>query len=383
MDYVSYYFLTYYFMLCIVAVLAIICIQRFREDRRTSVHILVILGLILCLSINDTAKLYAQNVMKNQLLTIGLSCLSYVLRPTCLFAFILLSGQTTRGKWFYISLIPLAICTVMYILPMIPATSELIFTFRFNKDGGLSFAPGNPVLRYTAHIVGAFYLVYLIYRCLSGLQSKHLAHSLNLLVCALVVTIAVIVETFFNKNGDLQLVTTSIAISTVFYYLYLHTERTQYDPLTGLLNRTAYYADLPRMNKDITGVIQIDMNALKYFNDNFGHEEGDLALSTIASILKRQSARGMYVYRLGGDEFIILANKEDEGRIIDSVRRMQAELAKTKYSCSFGYAFRKDKDTHVEDLIKIAEQHMYEDKASFYQHSFMERRRAIGPEEKK
>ena len=383
MNYVSYYFLTFYFMLCIVVVLSITCIQKYREDRRTSIHILVILGLVLLLSITDTVKMYAQNDMKNQLLTIGLACLSYVLRPTCLFAFILLSGQKTHGKWFYVLLAPLALCTIIYILPMIPATSDVVFTFYFNDQGTLSFGGSNNILRYTAHIISAVYLAYLIYRCLIGLQTKHLSHSLNLLACALVVIIAVILETFFNENGELELVTTSIAISTIFFYLYLYTERTQYDPLTGLLNRAAYYADLPRMNKDITGIVQIDMNGLKYFNDNFGHQEGDLALFTIAAILKRQSTRGMYVYRLGGDEFIILASKEDEGRIIDSVRRMQAELAKTKYRCSFGYAFRKDKDTHVEDLIKIAEQHMYEDKASFYQHSFMERRRVITPEEKK
>ena len=50
------------------------------------------------------------------------------------------------------------------------------------------------------------------------------------------------------------------------------------------------------MKKDIIGLIQIDMNGLKYINDNFGHLEGDNGLIAIADTLKRCATRKMYVY---------------------------------------------------------------------------------------
>ena len=381
MNYLYSYFITYYFMLCIVFVMTIICIQKFREHRKMSVYIFIIMGLVLTLSIVDTVKLYTQNELKNATLTILLSSLSYVLRPTCLLLFILLSGQRTKGVWFYVLLAPLAVCTIIFVLPLIPGTKDLVFTFAINDLGNLVFMGGTTPLRFTAHIVSALYLVYLLYRSLASVQAKHLAHSTVIIVCAFVVTVAVIIETFFNDTGDLQLLTTSIAISVIFYYLYLFTEHAKYDPLTGLLNRAAYYSDLPRMNKDITGIIQVDMNGLKYLNDHFGHQAGDQSLQTIAHILKSESTRRMYVYRIGGDEFTILVNKDDEGKIIDVLRNMQHELAKTQYRCSFGYAFRNKKNTSVDVLIRLADERMYEDKSEFYKHAGIERRRSVNPNE--
>ena len=379
MEYLYSYFITNFFLLCIILVMTIICAQKYHEHKMMSVCIFIIMGLVFALSVIDGVKLYTQKGAQNAFWTILLTSLSYFLRPVCLFMFILLSGQRARDKWFYILLAPLSLLLVVYVLPLIPATKDAVFTFGINEVGLLVFYPGNTPLRFAAHIVSAFYMIYLLYRNIATLQAKHFSHSLMIFICAFVVILAVVLETFYNEDGSLELLTTSIAISVVFYYLYLFTERAKYDPLTGLLNRAAYYSDLPKMDKDITGVIQIDMNGLKYLNDNFGHEEGDMALMTVSTILKKGCTRRMYVYRMGGDEFTVLVNKDDEGKIIDSIREIQSELAKTKYRCSIGYAFRKGRETDVEELIKASEKRMYEDKTEFYKCSLFERRQTVAP----
>ena len=129
------------------------------------------------------------------------------------------------------------------------------------------------------------------------------------------------------------------------------------------------------MEKAITGVIQFDMNGLKYLNDNFGHLEGDKALSTIANLIVECSTRNMYVYRMGGDEFLLIAIKTSDEQIQNTVHKFKEKLKETPYFCSIGYMHRDDKSISIDDLLKQAEKYMYEEKARFYEKSPFERRK--------
>ena len=129
------------------------------------------------------------------------------------------------------------------------------------------------------------------------------------------------------------------------------------------------------MGHRITGVIQFDMNGLKYINDNYGHMEGDRALSTIAEVISKAAKRNMYVYRLGGDEYIILCHNGTEEDIIETVTRFKELIGKTEYHCSYGYSYRpKNKEITITELLKEAEKKMYEDKERFYKNASIERR---------
>ena len=380
MEFFYNYFINYFYLLCIVIVLTIICLQKIHEHKRLSIYVFTIMGCTVLLSLSDSLKVYFQETLKTGIFWITFfACLSYVLRTACVLVFILLSENRRKSKWFYVLLVPMAVCVIIYILPLIPGCEGLVFSYHYNDIGGISWKGSDNPLRFTSHIVAAIYLCYLVYRSISTLQAKHFSHSLSILFCAAIIVVAVVVETFFNGDGNINLLTTTIAICVVFYYLFLYAERMQYSVLTGLLNRTAYFADIRKMSKDVTGVIQVDMNGLKYWNDNFGHLEGDLALKTISDILRRSCTRRMYAYRLGGDEFTILAVKEDEERLIETIHRIKNGLAKTKYRCSIGSSYRRDNETTFDALVKEAEKRMYEDKAEFYKNSKIERRRALNP----
>lgn len=372
MEFVSSYFITNFILLCIEGVLLINCIIKYNEHKRLSNYLFIIIGITIALTILDAIKAYAQDVKNNIPIPTICASISYMLLPTCIFVFILLCGQKMRKKKSFLLLIPLGINFIVYLLPFFPLTRELVFYFGANHSNTISFYGGHPALRYTSHIISAFYICWLVYICIMSLQAKHISHALNIFLCVAVVIIAVLIDTL----GEANVVNTSIAVSTIFYYLYIFAERSKYDALTNLFNRAMYYSDLPRLDKMISSVIQIDMNGLKYINDTFGHQKGDECIIDVANILLKVSTRKMFAYRLGGDEFTVLVINTDEQKVISTIQIIKDELAKAKCYCAIGYSYRDDKETQVSDLLKLAEKNMYLDKDEFYKNSCLERRKA-------
>ena len=83
----------------------------------------------------------------------------------------------------------------------------------------------------------------------------------------------------------------------------------------------------------------------------------------------------MYGYRIGGDEFIILANNCSEEDISSVIKEFNVLMKDTSYYCSVGYAYRKNKDMDTYTLLKNAEKMMYKEKDKFYRNSPFERRK--------
>ncbi len=105
------------------------------------------------------------------------------------------------------------------------------------------------------------------------------------------------------------------------------------DPLTGLLNRTAFeeraLAELARAGR--TGrslaVAMLDVDHFKKFNDRFGHLAGDAALTAVARAVAR-TVRGIDAAgRFGGEEFIVLLVEADAEAAVHAVERIRAAVA--------------------------------------------------------
>lgn len=73
------------------------------------------------------------------------------------------------------------------------------------------------------------------------------------------------------------------------------------DPLTGINNRRAFD------ETSYSSVVIIDLDSLKYINDNLGHREGDQYLIILAHLLKKHFGSD-FVYRLSGDEFAVTSH---------------------------------------------------------------------------
>ena len=363
----------YFIMLTISLIMIVISIFRFKQHPRISTYVLALIAASITLSVAKTLEEYGKTV-SNLPLTVICSFLGYTINPFCIFFFIMMSGKPRSKRFVIILLIPLIINIIDYSLMFIPGVNRYVVYFTPKEGGGLGWHGFDSPLRFFSHIISAIYLAYLIYISFTRISSKHLAHGLTIISCATLVIIAVVIESFFNDLGKIHILSTTIALSTIVYYLYLYVERAQIDALTGLFNRETYYHDINKMEKSVNGVIQLDMNGLKYINDNFGHMEGDKAIAEIANIIYKSAKRNMYLYRIGGDEFLVIVLNGTEQQLIDFIEKFKAGISKTTYHCSVGFSYRESKKTAYVDLFKDAEKKMYDDKAEFYKNSSIERR---------
>ena len=148
-----------------------------------------------------------------------------------------------------------------------------------------------------------------------------------------------------------------------------------YDHLTGLLNRHAYYRRIEKLFHDksklnITAFVMIDLDNLKYVNDTYGHNFGDDYIKTAATALKKFQDHGGIVSRLSGDEFSIclpgFSSKEEVREIIACVRGellhrscLLADGTHFKISGSMGVSWYPDDSESRELLMKYADFAMY------------------------
>ena len=115
----------------------------------------------------------------------------------------------------------------------------------------------------------------------------------------------------------------------------------------------------------------VDMDGLKYINDNFGHSEGDFALKTLATIISESCEEGMICARFGGDEFIVIglnAEEEDVEKVESSIKSRVEHTNKIiakpyQVECSIGtLVTRVADDMTLFKLITKADEVMYKEK---------------------
>ena len=146
------------------------------------------------------------------------------------------------------------------------------------------------------------------------------------------------------------------------------------DSLTGLYNRMAYnrYA-VPMyqncmLNKETLMVMFVDVDRLKYINDNFGHDAGNVAIKTIAIATSGQVPEGGIVIRYGGDEFVVLAPNVKPEEADGIVERIQAHIEKMSsalllgfdITASIGYVLADDPTKGLAEYINDADAKMYD-----------------------
>lgn len=143
-----------------------------------------------------------------------------------------------------------------------------------------------------------------------------------------------------------------------------------YDHLTGLYNRRYYEkksSELDTIENLPLGIIMADVNGLKLVNDSFGHKIGDQLLQETGKVLSNACNNKQPVFRMGGDEFLILVPQTSVqemetlvGRIRESTK--EVSLNNIKLSISFGMAIKENRFEDIADTSKKAEDEMYSNK---------------------
>lgn len=144
------------------------------------------------------------------------------------------------------------------------------------------------------------------------------------------------------------------------------------DAMTGLDNRYAFDLMVERRG---TGALRpdeqpcllalIDLDGLKLINDQHGHARGDDLIRTVGQGLQAMQADGTRCFRVGGDEFAILALRHHEPRIGEQLTELERALVAAGFErsgVSFGIAHWEPGCDPLE-LVKRADRHMYQAKA--------------------
>lgn len=105
------------------------------------------------------------------------------------------------------------------------------------------------------------------------------------------------------------------------------------DALTRLLNRKFLPVVLNKevnyaRQQDVSfAILAIDIDHFKQVNDTYGHEAGDMVLQQVAVLLSNNSRGGDYIFRLGGEEFLVLLVDVDQTRAIKAAEKLRRQIA--------------------------------------------------------
>jgi diguanylate cyclase (GGDEF)-like protein len=142
------------------------------------------------------------------------------------------------------------------------------------------------------------------------------------------------------------------------------------DPLTGLFNRQALAAragEMLRQARTASAPLAVligDLDHFKRVNDRQGHHVGDAVLREVASALRANVRALDYVYRYGGEEFVILLPRTDEARalaVAERVRRVVAAAhpAGLEMTMSIGVSVAGRQQIEFDDLLIAADRALY------------------------
>jgi diguanylate cyclase (GGDEF)-like protein len=152
------------------------------------------------------------------------------------------------------------------------------------------------------------------------------------------------------------------------------------DPLTRLFNRRFLEESLDRelqlasRKKQSIAILFLDLDHFKRFNDTFGHDAGDMVLQSLADLFRNFFRATDICCRYGGEEFaIILPESSSQDAVVradalrSEVKRLRLQYKKQtlgQLTLSAGVAAFPEHASTSLDLLKIADQCLYESKAS-------------------
>jgi diguanylate cyclase (GGDEF)-like protein len=151
-----------------------------------------------------------------------------------------------------------------------------------------------------------------------------------------------------------------------------------HDPLTGLYNRRGFDEHLgAAISRSVRygwsfGLVIIDLDGFKAINDRIGHQGGDAVLRQVGEQLRQGLRSGDIAARVGGDEFALLLHIDGPASIDTILGRLHGTGGfgdAGDVAWTAGLAMCPDEAATVDDLYRVADQRLYESKASGNDHT--------------
>lgn len=328
-------------------------------DKKTVNKMYVLIAAVFVLSIIVFTEFYLGEINKYRMVRTVMMAIRYSATPIIIA--MILYTLVRKAKWYVLA--PTLIFAAFNIISIFTG-----IVFKISDTGELIRGPLG-YLPYVAVGLYSFALIFVLFwQC-----NKQATEIIPIIFLAFALGTGLVFPFILGKDYS-KIFCTTIAIALFVYYVFLILQLTKKDALTNLFNRQAYYPAIKGKRKDITAFVSIDMNGLKALNDNEGHLEGDKALKSLADCFSKAAKYHQYVYRMGGDEFVIICYKTSEEELQTLVTKIKKYVSETPYSCSIGYCYCADGSKTPREMVKESDKMMYKDKADFYKKNGKDRR---------
>lgn len=352
------------------------------------------LGLFsLCMGFWITGSLNIIGLLTNNLVFTGLmNFISFMILPITVFELV---RSLIKGDYKFVKIIEIISIAVIsfnfiaFLTGLVDLSKTLIFAQIV--DGTL--------------LISLFIIVYLAIKNKQIKNSTFIITSLSIIGVLCAASLILYALDFNWKN--IMYIACFVAIITLFvvcairlvrapkdivknkeYYYYAYN-----DELTGLLNRKSYNKKLEllentdniksdvQIQKNDIYFVALDVNNLKNANDTYGHLVGDRLIKEAATIIKDVFSDYGTCYRVGGDEFMVIIEKEIPSieELLDVLYQNTNEVnIDDKLGLSIAYGYSKmslDNRKDINEYIKEADMSMYLNKKEYYSHKEFDRRR--------
>ncbi len=186
--------------------------------------------------------------------------------------------------------------------------------------------------------------------------------SSNMYILALIGIAIIFANNFRSVTSDYRVAWIAGTAGIIFMYAYYNSLINKVDSLTHLLNKRCFQRRFGQLNKDCY-IVVIDLNKFKEINDEQGHIFGDYILQEIADIIQRTYNKNGTCFRIGGDEFCVIAKDGVNIESLNSkvnhdidIRRLKEPLLP---SVSVGYSKFQIGVNSQEEAFKAADDMMY------------------------
>jgi diguanylate cyclase (GGDEF)-like protein len=147
------------------------------------------------------------------------------------------------------------------------------------------------------------------------------------------------------------------------------------DSMTGIYNRRKFFelaSSLFEKTEENLFISMIDIDYFKKINDTYGHDAGDIVIKTMAQLVSELLPSDAIFGRIGGEEFAILLENERQEvlKIFENIKnnvanlQIEANSDTIRFTISNGIAQRNNQTNSVDELLKAADEALYEAKGT-------------------
>jgi diguanylate cyclase (GGDEF)-like protein len=287
----------------------------------------------------------------------------------------LLSGAPWLGWWTFI-LLALSVLNFVNVERRLATSARpervsacaIVITMLLIATGVvLSGGPRSPALPWLvlpAAMVAARFRAQVVIAALALTTAVVLASTLGIDTSATIANPLPVIATLALLAGVVSIV---LALQAAELH---HRDEAILDPLTGLLNRHALaprFAELTvqaRVNNQPVCLMLCDVDSFKRINDEHGHDRGDAALRDVAYTMRTQLRSFELMYRLGGEEFLVVLAGAELADAVDMAERLRAAVEHARpagfpITISVGVSVARGEQVRYDELFKSADVALY------------------------